>query len=208
MSIRHGLIAALAAGVLTLSACGQSENDAAAEPDADSDETSAGQSSEQETEDSDAEPQDDSASDSEGEGTDAEPAAGGADLSFSATTLQGETFDGEQLAGKPAVLWFWAPWCPTCRAQAPAVSEIANEYDGEVNVVGVGGAAVASEIEDVARDIDGPTHLIDEPGEVWQHFKITAQSTYVILDADGQVVTDGEFLSDDQLRRTVADIAG
>ncbi|MGB3185144.1 MAG: redoxin family protein [Ornithinimicrobium sp.] len=217
MSIRHGLIAALAAGALTMSACGQSENDAAAELEAASDETSAERTSAQETDEAQGQDDDladgddnDSEGDRDGEEEQgqAEPVAGGADLSFSATTLEGEAFDGEQLAGKPSVLWFWAPWCPTCRAQAPAVSELATEYDGEVNVVGVGGAAVASEIEGVAEDIDGPTHLIDEPGEVWQHFEITAQSTYVIVDADGEVVIDGEFLSDDELRQTVADITG
>ncbi len=204
MSIRHGLIAVLAAGALTLSACGHSESDAGARSASAGDESSAEQTSEQEPEDAPGQQ-----ADSDGNGDrGAEPVAGGADLSFTATTLEDETFAGEQLAGKPSVLWFWAPWCPTCRAQAPAVSDLATEYDGEVNVVGVGGAAVASEIEGVARDIDGPTHLIDEPGAVWQHFEITAQSTYVIVDAEGQIVVDGEFLSDDELRQTVADITG
>lgn len=182
MSIRHGLIAALAVGALTLSACGQTESDTAAEPESAGDEASAGQTSEQQPEDAQGQQ---AGSDGNKDGR-AEPVEGGADLSFTATTLEDEVFDGEQLAGTPSVLWFWAPWCPTCRAQAPAVSDLATEYDGDVNVVGVGGAAAASEIEGVARDIDGPTHLIDEPGAVWQHFKITAQSTYVIVDADGR----------------------
>ncbi len=36
------------------------------------------------------------------------------------------------------MLWFWAPWCPTCRAQIPTVSGL-GEYADQVNVVGVGG---------------------------------------------------------------------
>lgn len=211
MSMRHALIAALAAGALTLSACGSSETEPAANADRAADEAAAEQESNDNAESSESEDtgsSDSADGDSQGDGEAAAPVAGGADLSFSATTLQGEDFDGAQLAGKPAVLWFWAPWCPTCIAQIPAVSELAKEYDGEVNVIGVGGAAVASEIEATAKDIDGPVHLIDEPGVVWQHFEITAQSTYVILDADGQVVTDGQFLSDEQLRETVAEVAG
>jgi thiol-disulfide isomerase/thioredoxin len=57
-------------------------------------------------------------------------------LDFTSVTVGGETFDGRQLAGKPAVLWFWAPWCPTCRAQTPAVSRLAETYRNRVNVVG------------------------------------------------------------------------
>lgn len=31
-------------------------------------------------------------------------------LAFSATTLDGGTFEGATLAGRDVVLWFWAPW--------------------------------------------------------------------------------------------------
>lgn len=188
MARRHSLVAGLAAATLLISACGGAGNPSAVDPEKVS-----------------AAPE--GAKDDAGPSK-AAPEGDTVDLNFTATTLQGTTFSGELLAGKPAVLWFWAPWCPTCRAQAPAVSEIAKEYQGQVAVVGVGGAAVASEIEDVARDIEGPIQLIDEPGDVWQHFKITAQSTYLIVDADGSVVTDGQFLSDDDLRATVASLAG
>ncbi len=129
------------------------------------------------------------------------------DLDFSAETLDGGTYEGTQLEGKPAVLWFWAPWCPTCRAQAPNVSELATKYAGEVNVVGVGGLSDATDIRDYAKSVDGPTHLVDEEGAVWRHFGVTAQSTYVVLDADGQVVAEG-YLDDGDLTAKVADLAG
>ncbi|MDT5327276.1 MAG: hypothetical protein QOF25_4428, partial [Mycobacterium sp.] len=44
---------------------------------------------------------------------------------FTGTTLAGQPFDGSSLAGKPAVLWFWTPWCPFCNAEAPSVSAVA-----------------------------------------------------------------------------------
>jgi thiol-disulfide isomerase/thioredoxin len=137
-----------------------------------------------------------------------ETAASGdlADLSFSARTLDGDSFDGQTLADKPTVLWFWAPWCPTCRAQAPGVARLADEYAGRVNVVGVGGLADAADIRDVARQIEGPLHLVDEEGEVWRHFGVTAQSTYLVLDAEGGVVAEG-YLDDPVLADKVAGLA-
>jgi thiol-disulfide isomerase/thioredoxin len=143
------------------------------------------------------------------------PAAGGdvagtgktADLDFTATTLEGETFDGTSLAGAPTVLWFWAPWCPTCRAQVPTVSGLGEDYAGRVNVVGVGGLDTQGEIEAMAGRVENVTHLVDDEGEVWKHFRVTAQSTYTVIDADGEIVHEG-YLDDDELEDLVADLAG
>lgn len=133
--------------------------------------------------------------------------AGAVSLEFTGEDIDGAAYDGEQLADKPTVLWFWAPWCPTCRAQAGGVSSLAQEYAGRVNVVGVGGLADAADIRDFARKFDGPTYLIDEEGEIWRHFNVTAQSTYVVLDADGVVVSEG-YLDDEALADQVAKLVG
>jgi thiol-disulfide isomerase/thioredoxin len=130
-----------------------------------------------------------------------------ADLAFTATTLTRETFDGTDLAGKPAVLWFWAPWCPTCRAQIPTVSGIGEEYAGRVNVVAVGGLDTQDEIEALAGRIDHVTHLVDDEGAVWKHFRVTAQSTYTVVDADGEIVSEG-YLDDGAIEDLVAALAG
>lgn len=128
-------------------------------------------------------------------------------LKFTGTTTAGEKFDGASLAGTPAVVWFWAPWCPTCRAQMPAVSQLATEYGDSVQFVGVGGLDAAGPIEDFASDAPQLTHLTDSEGSVWRHFEITEQSVYVVLDADGSVVHDG-YLSNDDLAKTVESLAG
>lgn len=130
-----------------------------------------------------------------------------ATLTFTGETLDGSAFDGARLAGKPAVLWFWAPWCPTCRAQAPHVAKISAQYSGQVNVVGVGGLSDAADIREIARQVEGPTHLVDEEGSIWTHFGVTAQSTFVLLDADGAVVSEG-YLDNDVLSARVAELVG
>ena len=141
-----------------------------------------------------------------GEGADT-AAAGTADLSFSASTLEGEAFEGASLEGTPTVLWFWAPWCPTCRGQISTVSGLGQEYDGRVNVVGVGGLDTQGAIEGLAGEIDHVTHLVDDEGEVWKHFGVTAQSTYVVIDADGAIVHEG-YLDNGALEDLVASLAG
>lgn len=129
-------------------------------------------------------------------------------LQFSGTTVAGASFDGASLAGKPAVLWFWAPWCPTCRGQIGNVSALAREYDGKVSFVGVGSLDTdTAAIKEFAGDVDAPMpHLSDPDGAVWRHFSIVEQSTFVVLDEAGKVVTSG-YLSDSDLADEVAALA-
>ena len=130
-----------------------------------------------------------------------------ADLDFTATTVDGSRFDGSSLEGKPAVLWFWAPWCPTCRAQSANVSALATEYDGGVGVVGGGGLDCGGAIKGRGERIPHVTHLGDDRGQVWQHFRVTAQSTYTVIDADGEIISEG-YLDDAELDDLVARLAG
>ena len=143
----------------------------------------------------------------------AEPAGGGEiavaeTLDFTGTTVDGEPFDGASLAGKPAVIWFWAPWCPTCKGQTPNISALAEEYAGEVNVVGVAGLSDdEAGIDAFAANTAGITNLTDSPGDIWRRFNITEQSVFTVLDSNGKVVSEG-FLEDQELNDLVANLAG
>lgn len=141
-------------------------------------------------------------------GTSASAPAKGQELAFTASTVDGASFQGSSLEGKPTVLWFWAPWCPTCRRQAPGVADLVNTFGDKVNVVGVGSLDDASAIKDFADKVpaDMP-QLLDPDGAVWRHFGITEQSTYVVLDKDSDVVSSGS-LTDSALKDMVAGLVG
>lgn len=107
-------------------------------------------------------------------------------LRFTVTTLDGKKFDGASLAGKPVVFWFWAPWCPKCQAEAPAVKAAAGKYR-DVAFVGVAGLDTEPEMKEfVQRTKTGSlTHLSDEKGAVWTKLGVTQQSTFVFMRPDG-----------------------
>ncbi|WP_231248927.1 TlpA family protein disulfide reductase [Nocardioides furvisabuli] len=106
------------------------------------------------------------------------------------------------------VLWFWAPWCPTCRSQIPQVQDLAQTYGDRVGVVGIGSLDSAEAIADFAGDADGVTHLEDVDGELWTRFGVAEQSSFVVLDAAGEVVFEAGYGGSDDLGARVDALLG
>ncbi|WP_406206420.1 redoxin domain-containing protein [Streptomyces sp. NBC_01017] len=131
-------------------------------------------------------------------------------LNFTGTTVDGKPFDAKALAGKPTVLWFWAPWCPKCRAQAAETAKVAADYQGKVGVLGVAGLDKNTAMKDFVSETgtDGFPHLSDEAGDVWKRFAVTEQSRYVILDKDGETVYEGVLPGGEGLAEKVAGLTG
>ncbi|MBO4210417.1 redoxin domain-containing protein [Micromonospora echinofusca] len=134
------------------------------------------------------------------------PPAVPATLRFTGRTVDGKPFDAATLAGRPAVLWFWAAWCTRCRAAASHVAEVQRANADRVSLVGVSGlnsgdAAMRRFVAD--NGLGGFPSLADDAGAVWRRFEVTSQEWYVLLDSTGTVVHSGP-LTAAELRRRVA----
>lgn len=138
----------------------------------------------------------------------ASPVTVPAALSFTGKTLDGTAFDAAALAGRPVVLWFWAPWCATCASQAWTVAEIAPTYRDTVPIVGVAGLGEQKAMKSFVTEFDlgGTTQIDDRAGALWRRFKVAEQSTFVVLDRTGRVVHQG-FLDGEALTRQVETLA-
>ncbi|MFI6742435.1 TlpA family protein disulfide reductase [Nonomuraea sp. NPDC050451] len=132
-----------------------------------------------------------------------------ATLKFSARTLNGATFQGTSLAGRPVAFWFWAPWCPKCLSEAPAVKTAAGKYS-EVAFVGVAGLDTEAAMKEfVQRTGTGNlVHLSDVKGAVWTKLGVSEQSTFVFMKPNGSTKRASGPLSQDKLDEHLRELLG
>jgi thiol-disulfide isomerase/thioredoxin len=121
-------------------------------------------------------------------------------LTFTGKTLDGATFDASTLAGRPALLWFWAPWCATCASEAQSINDLKDEYGDRLAIIGIAGMGTNTDMHRFVADLEVTKvpNLDDQAGVLWRRFGVTEQSTYVVIDRSGTVVATG-YLDDLQL---------
>ena len=120
-------------------------------------------------------------------GLSAAPNAAAADdrLNFTGTTLSGAPFNGASLQGKPAVLWFWTPFCPYCNAEAPALSQVA-AANPAVTFVGVAAHSDVGQMQGfVSKYGLNFTNLNDADGAIWARYNVPWQPAWVFYRPDG-----------------------
>jgi peroxiredoxin len=59
------------------------------------------------------------------------PPAGVTAPPFSLPDINGNVYSSDRLAGKPAVINFFATWCPPCREEIPGFVEVYNRHKGK-----------------------------------------------------------------------------
>lgn len=79
--------------------------------------------------------------------------------------ITNENFESLKNGSLPLVIDFWATWCGPCRAIAPIVEELANEYEGKVVVA----KCDVEECDDIAAEFsirNIPTLIFIKDGAV------------------------------------------
>jgi len=74
---------------------------------------------------------------------------------FSLKDTNGNVYSSAQLAGKPAVINFFATWCPPCRTEVPSLSQLAEDfgdYRGDFSVLMVSVADRVDEVEEFMEE--------------------------------------------------------
>ncbi len=137
------------------------------------------------------------------------PAAPAGDqLGFTTRTLDGREFSGRQLAGKPAVLWFWSPWCTICQREAPTVARVARANPA-VRFVGVAAQDRLPAMQTFANRYQlGFTQLADIDASVWRRFGVTRQPAFAFVGPDGRTDVVRGTLTDHELADRVTALAG
>jgi thiol-disulfide isomerase/thioredoxin len=106
-------------------------------------------------------------------------------LQFTGTSLSGAPFNGASLQGKPAVLWFWTPWCPFCNQEAPGVSQVA-ATNPAVTFVGIAAHSDVAAMRDFVSKYNlNFTNLNDANSAIWARYNVPWQPAYVFYRADG-----------------------
>lgn len=92
-------------------------------------------------------------------------------------------------AATPVVLWFWAPHCPACAAEADDMKAFAEKHANSVTVIGIGTQDDAGMAADFVARHDLPFQMLwDESFETWAEFGIRSQPASALFSADGQPI--------------------
>ncbi|MGH3955661.1 MAG: redoxin domain-containing protein [Mycobacterium sp.] len=127
-------------------------------------------------------------------------------LNFSAKTIDGADFAGGSLTGKKAVLWFWAPWCPTCQKEAPDLQKAAIAHP-DVTFVGVAAQDQVSAMRDFVTKY-GLTfvQLADTDAKVWALYDVTHQPAFAFLGSEGSAEVIKSPLSGPELDKRIGQL--
>ncbi len=106
-------------------------------------------------------------------------------LDFTATTASGDTFEGADLAGSPAVILFWSEMCDTCDETAAALADVEG-----VELLSVAGTE-SDPMDDPLADVGGVTQLEDGMGDLAAHFGVMADGDVVLIDDQGEIQHHG-----------------
>lgn len=112
---------------------------------------------------------------------------------FKEKDMKSEKLDLKKMPGKVIVLNFWFIGCPPCRAEIPDLTEMANKYKSNPDVIFI---AVAldeyGDLKDFLKDHPLSYHVIDNGRYIAQKYGVHLYPTNVVIDKDSKVAYSSE----------------
>ena len=141
-------------------------------------------------------------------GPGAAPAAGGGPL-LPEDRLALPQYDLDQyramireLDGKPVVANIWGSWCPPCEAEAPHLAEVAEEFEGRVQFVGIDILDAREAARDFILKYDWQYPSVFDPtGAIRDGLGYIGQPVTIVYDAQGRVAWDHTGAIDAEMLR-------
>ncbi len=121
--------------------------------------------------------------------------AGGRAPNAAVETLDGQPTELARFIGdKPAVLEFWATWCPLCKQLEPAMHAARDKYAGRITFVNVG--ITPNQTPEKQRKYATDKHIVgefvyDRNDKAVAAYHVTVPSSIVIIDRSGTIVYSG-----------------
>ena len=101
------------------------------------------------------------------------------------STLGGERFFLEQYRGEPAVVHFWATWCPVCELEQGMIDGVADDLP-MITVAMQSGKPQEVRAYLAEQGVDYPV-VNDERGWLAQQYGVKAVPASFVLDGSGKV---------------------
>jgi peroxiredoxin len=107
---------------------------------------------------------------------------------FDLMAIDGGRVSSQSLVGKPTILYFWAPWCGVCKANAHNANDVQSRWGESAQVVSVAlSYKNRAEVEAFAKEHAMPEPVLFGEDTTGEDYKINAFPTVYILDAEGKV---------------------
>lgn len=101
-------------------------------------------------------------------------------------TLDGQPFDVSQWRGDSGIIYFWAEWCPVCKANRHVIKSIAE--DKHVMTIAMQSGSAAEMAAYMQKEQISLPVIVDEQGEIARQFHVTGVPAALVIDSEGRIV--------------------
>ena len=127
-----------------------------------------------------------------------------AKLSDAATDFKLLDLGGKEIAftsssGKPALLFFWATWCPFCLKELPSLQkQYADLKKSGIDVLAIDVGESKERVEKFLSKKDKLEFpiLLDSDSQVSSAYNLVGIPTFILIDAKGKIRSSGHNLPD------------